>query len=107
MGRTVRDELQGAAPFEDGAFEVALARTVAFGVDRRNLAVQGEAFERFGAAFAEASGEALAEVALGGKGFISQTTTGAEAAGITSGRGHAFAGAKFGEVPGNRVGVVG
>ena len=54
------DELQGAAPFEDGAFEVALARPVAFGVDRRNLAVEGEAFERFGTALAEAGGQAFA-----------------------------------------------
>ena len=101
------DELQGTTPFQDGSFEVALAWPVAIGADGGDLAVQSEALERLGAAFAEASGQTFTEVALGGKGFLSQTTTGAEAAGIPSGRGHAFASAEFGEVPGNRVGVVG
>ena len=53
MRGAVRDELQRAAPFQDGAFEVALAWAMAVGVDGRNLAVKGETFERFGAALAE------------------------------------------------------
>ena len=79
------DELQGAAPFQNGPFEVALTRPVSFGVDRWNLAVESEAFERFGAAFAEASRQAFAQIAFGGKGLISEAATGTKAAGVTSG----------------------
>jgi hypothetical protein len=35
----VRDELQRAAPFEDGPFEVALPWPMAIGADGGNLAV--------------------------------------------------------------------
>ena len=42
VGRAVRDQLQGAPPFEDGAFQVALTGTLAVGVDRWDLAVQGD-----------------------------------------------------------------
>jgi len=76
VGRAVRDELQGAPPFEDGAFQVSLAWSLAVGVDRRDLAMQGEAFERLGAAFAEADREAFPQVAFGGKRLIGQAAAG-------------------------------
>ena len=84
VGRAVRDELQGAPPFEDGAFQVALAGTLAVGVDRWDLAMQGKAFERLGAAFAEADRQAFPQVAFGGKRLISQAAAGPEATGVTS-----------------------
>ena len=56
VGGAVRDELKRATPFEDGAFEVALAWAMAFGVDGWDLAVQGEALERFGAASPKPAG---------------------------------------------------
>jgi hypothetical protein len=102
----VGDELQRAAPFEDGAFEVTLAGALSVGVDRRDLAMQGEAFERFGAAFAEAAWQAFAQVTLGRQGLIRQSAAGAEAAGVTARRSDPLAGAEFGEVPSEGVGVV-
>ena len=54
------DESERATPFEDGAFEVAGARSPSFGVGRREFTMQDKASENFCAALAEALGQAIA-----------------------------------------------
>ena len=54
------DESERATPFEDGAFEVAGARSPSFGVGRREFTMQDKASEYFCAALAEALGQAIA-----------------------------------------------
>lgn len=50
------DESERATPFEDGAFEVAGARSPSLGVGQREFAMQDKASENFGAAFPKLSG---------------------------------------------------
>ena len=79
------DELQGTTPFQDGSFEVALAWPVAIGADGGDLAVQSEALERLGAAFAKASGQTFTEVAFSGQRFEGQSAAGTKSTGIAAG----------------------
>lgn len=79
---------------------------MSFRIHRRDLAMEGEGLEGFGTSLAEAGGESFAEVALRGEGFIFQTATGPESAGVTGDGGDPFAGAELCEVPGDGLRVI-
>jgi hypothetical protein len=90
------DESERATPFEDGAFEVAGARSPSFGVGRREFTMQDKASENFGAAFPETLGQAVAQVALGREGFKGQAAASPESAAAAPARGDPFTGTELG-----------
>ena len=90
------DKSERAAPFEDGAFEVAGARSPSLGVGQREFAMQDKASENFGAAFSETLGQAVAQVPLGREGFKGQAAASPESAAAAPARGDPFTGTELG-----------